>query len=141
MEYWDRGDLTKKLIWRKNNKDFFTNEEIWNFTKQIMSGLLALHSHGIIHRDIKNRNIYWCSNGDYKIGDLSESRHLGCGKLTKATFVFGTPQTTPPEIVKKSKYDHRADLWSIGVVLYQVANLELPFKEENVLKLYKSILK
>ena len=114
---------------------------IINIAKQILSGILALHSHGLIHRDIKNRNIYWCSNGDYKIGDFSECRHLGINKLTRALFCFGTPQTTPPEIVKRSKYDHRADLWSFGVVLYQMSNLELPFKEENINKLYKSILK
>jgi serine/threonine protein kinase len=125
-----------------------------DFAKQILSGILAIHSKGIVHRDIKNRNIYISSTGEYKIGDFSECRHLGnsqyfnlfhfsllgINKSTKATFYFGTPQTTPPEIIRKGKYDHRADLWSIGVVLYQVANLELPFKEENVNKLYKAIL-
>lgn len=139
MEYCDRGDLSKKLICRKNKRDYFTNEQIWDFTKQIMWGMLALHSNGIVHRDIKNKNIYWWSNGDYKIGDLSEWRHLAMNKVTKATFWFGTPQTTPPEIVNKGLYDHRVDLWSLGVVLYQLSNLELPFQEENVTKLYKAI--
>ena len=67
--------------------------------------------------------------------------NLGINKSTRATFCFGTPQTTPPEIIKRTKYDQRSDLWSFGVVLYQLANLELPFKEENIPKLYKAILK
>ena len=54
MEYWDRGDLSK-LLASRGNKNFLTNEEIQNFVQQVMWGLLALHSNGIVHRDIKNK--------------------------------------------------------------------------------------
>jgi len=140
MEYWDRGDLSKLLATR-GTKNYFSNKEILDFAKQIFCGMLALHSKGIVHRDIKNKNIFVTNKGEIKIGDFSEARSLGLTKWTKANFCFGTPQTTSPEIVSKSKYDHKADLWSVGVVLYQLTNLELPFKEESIPKLYKAILK
>ena len=71
------------------------------------------------------------------LSDLSESTVLNQGNYVKTSRV-GTPLYLSPEIIKHESYDHRTDIWSLGVVMYQMAALEVPFydsKMENLMKL------
>ncbi|CDW73787.1 protein kinase domain containing protein [Stylonychia lemnae] len=81
-------------------------------------------------------------NGDLsKIGDFSESRKLKFGKLIKCgKRVVGSPFTMAPELIRKQYYDFRSDVWSLGITFYFMTFMKLPFNEESIQQLMKSIL-
>ncbi len=101
--------------------------------------LLHLHSHDIIHRDVKCLNILRTAEGVVKLGDLSESTMLNKTKYVK-TRRIGTPLYLSPEVIKHESYDHRSDVWSFGVVMYHLAALEVPFLDTKLQGLMKKIL-
>ena len=74
-----------------------------------------------------------------KLGDLSESTVVNKEKYMKSRQV-GTPLYLSPEIIKNQAYDHRADVFSLGVVMYHMANLDLPFQDSNMEGLMQKIL-
>ena len=101
-----------------------------NWLIQICQGLDYLHSHKIIHRDLKAENIFLTENDGAKIGDF------GVSKLQEATMAGGATQTgtythMAPEVLNKDwneKYSDKADMWSLGVLLYDLCTGETPFK-------------
>lgn len=93
-------------------------------------GLKKLHSNNIIHRDIKSANLFLTKDFDFiKLGDLNVA------KITKNNFAktqIGTPYYLAPEIWKNNIYDYRCDIFSLGVVIYEMASLKLPFEANNI---------
>lgn len=114
---------------------------------QLCGGLFAAHSENIIHRDLKPGNIFIVQNGDgrekVKILDFGLAKNLGDGNddLTKTDTIMGTFKYMAPEqtLGKKDAYDHRADIWAVGVIMYELLTGEVPFKGENVLDLLEKI--
>jgi serine/threonine-protein kinase len=95
---------------------------------QALEGLGYAHRRSIVHRDIKPSNIFITNRGRVKILDFGLARHLTAGTLTATDAAFGTPQYLPPEQMDASTVDCRADLYSLGVVLYEMVTGGLPFK-------------
>ncbi len=89
--------------------------------KDILRALIACHDKKIIHRDIKDDNIFVASDGEYKLGDFGVSKSLK--DKSRAESVKGTPNFIAPEVyLGKEKYDHTVDLYSLGIVLYKLLN-------------------
>jgi serine/threonine protein kinase len=122
-------------------------KEVLNIIIQTCEALAAAHSRGIIHRDIKPENIMVRPDGYVKILDF------GLAKLSEVDFhtikdfaatakgvIIGTPAYMSPEQVADDKVDHRTDLWSVGVVLYELLTGVNPFKKENRQATFKAIL-
>ena len=86
-----------------------------------------MHANNIIHRDIKAMNTFLFEGKVIKVGDLGESRILGCTNFLKGK-VVGTPLFLAPEVVREEQYDHRVDIWSFGCLMYHLANLFPPFQ-------------
>lgn len=105
-------------------------EEIIEITCQICKGLDYAHSQGIIHRDIKPANIMITANGAVKIMDFGIAK--AGGGMTSTGQVLGTPNYMSPEQVKGKPLDGRSDLFSLGVVLYEMVTGEKPFVGQNV---------
>src|SRR5947209_15987434 len=105
-------------------------EEIIQLSQQVCKGLDYAHSNGIIHRDIKPANIMITGNGTVKIMDLGIAK--AGGGMTSTGQVLGTPNYMSPEQVKGKPLDGRSDLFSLGVVLYEMATGEKPFVGQNV---------
>jgi len=107
---------------------------------QICQGLQEAHKHGIVHRDIKSSNIMIAENGQVKIMDFGLARSLGQTHLTKEGTSLGTVAYMSFEQACGQEIDHRTDIWSLGVVMYEMITGKLPFPGEADQVMIYSIL-
>ena len=143
MEYANDGDLSKKIKTQKQKTygdKYFSEEKILQYFDQICRGLQYIHSKNIIHRDIKTQNIFLMKNGKVKIGDFGISKALTNTKNNAST-IIGTPYYFSPEIINGEPYNYKTDIWSLGVVLYEMCCLKLPFESNNIAQLSIKILR
>lgn len=99
----------------------FTVKDVIRLGKDILTALISCHGKNIIHRDIKDDNIFVSSDGVYKLGDFGVSKALK--DKSRAESVKGTPNFIAPEVyLGKEKYDDTADIYSLGIVLYKLLN-------------------
>ena len=109
----------------------FSIERILEIGIQVCEALNEAHEHGIIHRDVKPTNILIDSHGRAKIVDFGLASVVGKDQLTKTGSTMGTVGYMSPEQVMGQAVDHRSDLFSIGVVLYELITRQNPFKRET----------
>jgi len=106
---------------------------------QICDGLATAHEAGIVHRDIKPHNILLDAQGRVKIVDFGLAKLGGLSKVTRDQSTLGTIYYMSPEQVRSEEVDHRSDIFSVGVVLYELLSGRLPFKGEHAAALVYSI--
>ena len=100
-------------------------------TAQVCDALAYAHGHGIVHRDIKPANIMILKNGLVKVTDFGIARATASSK-TRTGVIKGTPYYMSPEQISGMKVDGRSDIFSLGIVFYQLLTGELPFGGENL---------
>ncbi len=108
-----------------------TIPQVQSLGLQIAQGLYAAHARGIVHRDIKPDNILLTRDGRIKIMDFGIAKLGMSSNLTQTGMTLGTLAYMSPEQVLGEEVDHRADLWSLGVVLYEMLARELPFHRDR----------
>jgi serine/threonine protein kinase len=106
-------------------------QEVVNLGIDISRGLQEAHEKGIIHRDIKSANVMVNRKGQGKITDFGLAKLVGGSQLTKTGTSMGTAAYMSPEQVRGESVDHRSDIWSLGVILYEMVTGRLPFKGDN----------
>jgi len=132
IEYCEKGDLQEFLNGRKMKE-----KHALHYFYQILQGLNYLHSNNIIHRDIKPQNILIDKYNVCKIADFGFARYKEEDTLLKT--VCGSPLYMAPEIIKKQHYTESADIWSAGVLFYQMLTGSHPFKCSSFYELSKLV--
>ncbi len=135
MGYYEGESLTRKI-----QKGRLKVEEAVNIAMQVAEGLQAAHEKGIVHRDIKSGNILVTPRGQVKILDFGLAHKSGLSKLTRTGTTVGTASYMSPEQAMGDKVDLRCDLWSLGIVLYEMVTGKLPFRGEHEAAILYSVV-
>uniref|UniRef100_A0A8I5THQ4 Serine/threonine-protein kinase 36 n=1 Tax=Pongo abelii TaxID=9601 RepID=A0A8I5THQ4_PONAB len=115
-------------------------DQVQAIAAQLVSALYYLHSHRILHRDMKPQNILLAKGGGIKLCDFGFARAMSTNTMV-LTSIKGTPLYMSPELVEERPYDHTADLWSVGCILYELAVGTPPFYATSIFQLVSLILK
>ena len=140
MEFADGGDLSDKINKMKERKKHLSEDLILDYFIQICLALYHLHNKKIIHRDIKTKNVFLTKNEIIKLGDFGISTQL-TNTWDFAETVKGTPYYFAPELIHNVPYNTKVDIWSLGVLLYELITFELPFQANDLPVLCLNILK
>ncbi|HUL78569.1 MAG TPA: serine/threonine-protein kinase [Vicinamibacteria bacterium] len=124
--------------------DRLTVEQKVRMIVDVCQGLAFAHRMGVIHRDVKPANIRLTRDGTVKILDFGIARFRGTDttdpNLTQAGMVLGTPSYLSPELVQGAKVDHYADMWAVGVILYEALTGRRPFEAPTITSLIHKIV-
>lgn len=142
FEWAAAGDLKRQLRKTLEKQSTFDERIIWKYFSQIADAISHMHDRRIMHRDLKPANIFLTLDGTVKVGDLGLSRELSEHTL-QAHSKVGTPLYMSPEVIRGDGYDFKSDIWSLGCLLYELALLKSPFRQEglNFYSLFQKISK
>ncbi len=125
------GEGLAEVLRREGN---VTSRRAAGIVQQCVSGLAAAHAAGVIHRDLKPDNVFLTRVGDrefVKLLDFGVAKMAGAGRLTQAGTVFGTPHYMSPEQAAGHAVDHRADVYALGIILYECLSGRVPFEADS----------
>jgi len=129
MEYVRGGSLTSIIDYTKGIEE----DVIARVLAGVLDAVKYLHGNNIIHRDIKSDNILMGLDGAVKLTDFGASAQLSTGQ-DKRTTIAGTTYWMAPEVIQRTEYSNKVDIWSIGILAIEMAEGEPPYKNENPLK-------
>lgn len=129
MEFLQGRELRDVL---RENDGLLPVDQVLDMVAQVASGLAYAHEHGIVHRDIKPSNIMLIRDGHIKITDFGIARMASSAVRTQTGMVLGSPKYMSPEQVLGKVIDQRSDIFSLGVMLYEMLTGEAPFVGDNV---------
>ncbi|EKF27464.1 serine/threonine protein kinase, putative,protein kinase, putative [Trypanosoma cruzi marinkellei] len=138
MEFADSGDLSARI--KKSYGVNFRESQVLDWIIQLVLSLSYVHQRRILHRDIKSQNVFLTSQNILKLGDFGIARTLS-GTYDQARTFVGTPYYLSPELILERPYDHRSDVWALGVVIYELLALKHPFNATSMKGLMQRILK
>ena len=127
LEYAPFGTLKTQIAQKRKEQGSFTTKEILDWMTELFLGLYVIHKRGFMHRDIKSENLFIGEDNLLKIGDFGLARP-GLNSRT----VCGTVLYMAPEIQNNEGYTNLVDIWSAGIVLYELVMLRKPFEGINV---------
>lgn len=140
MDYADGGDLQGKIKAQREKGGYLSEQVILDWFTQICLAMKHCHDRKILHRDLKAQNIFLSGNGIVKLGDFGIAKVLS-STVEKAVTIVGTPYYLSPEIIQNSPYNFKSDIWSLGVLLYEMCALQPPFNGSNIHMLAMQIVR
>lgn len=140
MEFADAGDLRRHIKTRGATKSYLSESEAMLLFLQIVMAVEHIHANSMLHRDLKTANVLISSSGLVKLADFGFSRRYEgtvSGQVAK-TFC-GTPYYLAPEIWANRRYSNKAEVWSLGVLLYELLSLNRPFTANSIKGLMEQV--
>jgi serine/threonine-protein kinase ULK/ATG1 len=135
LEYCSHGDLHKYIKYNKLN-----SQQAQNYSRQLADGLKYLRSKNIVHRDLKPHNILITESFVIKITDFNFARELWDQQLAET--LCGSPLYMAPEIIETNSYTNKSDLWSVGMIIYEMLHSHTPYDDAiNPMDLLRKIKK
>jgi len=135
MEYVDGGNLSEYL----KNKTL-SADEIMKLCHRICRSIAVIHKNNYVHRDLKPENILLTSDGDVKLTDFGLSLHISRKRSTPKETLLGTPLYMSPEQINNADTGLASDVFSLGVIFYQIATRTHPFEADSVGEIFSQIL-
>jgi len=136
MEYVAGDELGKAF----HDPDRFTLDQKIRMMVDVCRGLHFAHKMGVVHRDVKPPNIRVTPERVVKILDFGIAKATREADLTQTGIVLGTPSYISPELLRGAKVDHRADMWAVGVILYEVLSGRRPFEAKTIASIINKII-
>lgn len=128
MEYLAGGDLKQRIV------AGITEPDAVSYTRQVASALAEIHRVGITHRDLKPGNIMLRDDGTVALIDFGLAKHMRLQQeITDSGEIFGTPYYMSPEQGRGNEVDHRADIYSLGIIFYEMLTGEKPYRASNAM--------
>lgn len=131
MDYADGGSLEDVVREAQKTHTPFTKEEVMAWTCQLVLALKYIHSQCVLHRDLKQGNIFLVGRRMVKLGDFGLARTLSSENQLAET-ACGTPYYLSPELCLGQKYNQKSDCWALGCVVYEMLTLRRPFHGKNL---------
>eukprot|EP00754_Rhynchopus_humris_P039162 Rhum_TRINITY_DN2187_c0_g1::Rhum_TRINITY_DN2187_c0_g1_i1::g.6239::m.6239/K08857/NEK1_4_5; NIMA (never in mitosis gene a)-related kinase 1/4/5 len=138
LEYAGGGTLMHAIDAKKAEGALFPPEAALRWLAQLNAALRHLHTSRVLHRDLKTANVFLDVEKNVKLGDFGLSRKLEDAENFSGQMV-GTPYYFAPEVVNSKPFSNKTDVWSAGVIAYEVAFLKKPFQAKSMKGLYKRI--
>jgi serine/threonine protein kinase/tetratricopeptide (TPR) repeat protein len=127
MEYIEGEDLSSILMHRKK----LPAPEAAGIVMQVLRGLEAAHAEGVVHRDLKPQNIMMDASGKVSVMDFGIARSMDASNMTRTGALMGTPTYMSPEQAQGQKVDARSDLYTLGIIFYELLTGKPPFEADN----------
>jgi serine/threonine protein kinase len=141
FEFADAGDLFGQVTARAPSKKHFREAEVWLIMSQLCLALNHLHEKKMMHRDLKTPNVFLTTCGLIKLGDFGFSRQYDSTLSADVGTTFcGTPYYLAPELWNQAPYSKKADIWSLGVILYELMALRKPFSGGTMRELIDRVI-
>ncbi|KAH9593111.1 Protein kinase domain [Trypanosoma melophagium] len=142
MEYADAGDLNAQIKQRERDKlNYFQEHEVGYTFAQIALALEHIHRRRMLHRDVKGANVMLMTSGIVKLGDFGFSHKYEVTVSQEVAQTFcGTPYYLSPELWRCQRYSKKADVWALGIILYEMMALRRPFVGKGMRPLMESVL-
>ena len=134
LEHCDGGDLSQSIAKRRTERRPYPEHEAASIFVMVTLALRHVHARRIVHRDVKAANVFLTKKGVAKLGDFGVSRQLDVsgGATQLASTRIGTPYYLAPEIFEGKPYGRSADVWSLGVLFYEILVLRMPFEANSL---------
>merc|ERR1719188_1932947 len=126
MDYCEGGDLTKQIEVARKARRNIPEEQILRWMTQALLALKYIHDKHVLHRDLKSGNFFLSKAGNLKMGDFGIAKVLNCTQAVARTQI-GTPFYLSPEVCQEKPYAWASDIWAMGVILFELFALKLPF--------------
>lgn len=141
MEVAEGGDLSTAIEDRRLKHQYWTEPEVLLLFVQMCFGLAHMHKKHVLHRDIKPQNIFLTEKGVVKVGDLGAHTYLHDLQVSRefaGTYAYSSPEKFR---CRSEGYSFPSDVWSLGVVLYEMLALDLPFPGDDIIPWFNNITK
>ena len=140
MEYVSGGDLRDLIDSRRRESTMIPIEQVLSISLDIADALTRAHHLKIIHRDIKPDNVLLTADGSPRLTDFGVARIDGASNMTRTGALIGTLAYLSPEICMGDPIDLRSDLWSFGIMMYELLTLRLPYISNNPAAVLNAIM-